>query len=624
MKKLTAIILLLCLMTSLLACSKKKDPATITTGPENPSEKPTDTTNTIVVPEYKDYGRGSVNFDTLFYLRPDIQSAVSSFDAITANVKNNTKSPAEIITDIRSLESTLSNIKSMCALSEINYAKDSSSEKWKSEHGYIGAYYPMLSQAVENLFIACADSEHREVYEKDYFGYSLEEYSHGSIYTDSVVALMQREAELENEYSSISPSTVEIVYKRTGTDKVFEGTVDKVKTELREYFANDESSYKAILILIDELYKQEFNKKAKNIFIELVRVRRDIADSLGYTSYSELAYKLMNYDYAPSDMLTLLSEIGNYISPVSSELDIEVFYSYFSTNFQPTVGRVSLINNLYEVYSEMGGDYADAYSYMLQHGLYDISEKQDNRFEGAFSTYIDKNSSPYIFMTNSGFVRDYTTLAHEFGHFLDSYVNYGAEDSLAMMEISSQALELLTLLKLKGHVHTPEYKYLEYFTVFNLLNDVILMQSFYSAFEHMVYALSKDEISEAKLEDLVDEAFELIYGIEARQDYSLSDVTITHTMLYPFYVESYVTSAFVSLDIFFAESNKTGASGDGFKLYEALINRGNQNLSFTERLESVGLDSPFSDGKVKSTADSIYYYVTGKRYYVKTSDLDAA
>jgi hypothetical protein len=95
-------------------------------------------------------------------------------------------------------------------------------------------------------------------------------------------------------------------------------------------------------------------------------------------------------------------------------------------------------------------------------------------------------------------------------------------------------------------------------------------------------------------------------------------------MLYPFYVESYVTSALVSLDIFFAESTKTGASGEGLKLYKALINRGSEQLSFTERLESVGLDSPFSDGKVKNTADIIYYYITGKKFYSEITDMNAA
>ena len=623
MKKLTAIILLLCILMGLMSACKRKRPTEDVTPTPNDPNKPTNTDPTVVVPTYKDYGRGTVDYEALFYVRPDIQSAIDSFDRISEAVTGNTKAPADIIAEIRSLESTLTNIKTMCALSEINYAKDSASEKWKNEHGYVGTYYPLLSQAVERLLVACAKSDYRETFERDYFGYSLEEYSDGGIYTDSVVALMQTEAELESKYSSLNHSNVEITYKRTGTDRIFKGTVDEVKAQLREYFANDDMSYASVLHLIENLYTQEFNKQATSIFVELVKVRRDIAAELGYSSYSELAYETMGYDYSPSDMISLLGDIREYFAPVASELDMEVFYNYFSTNYQPALKRVTLINTLYEVYSEMGGEYANAFSYMLQHGLYDISKKQENRFEGAFTTYIDKNASPFIFMTSSEFLRDYNTLSHEFGHFLDGYINYGSEESLAVMEISSQALELLTLLKIKGHIHTPEYKYLENLTIFSLINEVILTQGFYAAFEHAVYSLD-GEITKDRLESVANEAFRAVYGDGVPKNISLSDVTVTHTMLYPFYVESYVTSALVSLDIFFAESTKTGALGEGLKLYEALINRGSEQLSFAERLEAAGLDSPFSDGKVKNTADIIYYYITGKKFYSEISDMNAA
>ena len=84
-------------------------------------------------------------------------------------------------------------------------------------------------------------------------------------------------------------------------------------------------------------------------------------------------------------------------------------------------------------------------------------------------------------------------------------------------------------------------------------------------------------------------------------------------MVYPCYVESYVTSALVSLDIFFAEANETGT---GFALYEALVRRGESEMGFEERLESVGIDSPFLAGKVTETANAIFRYFTGYDYYL--------
>ena len=623
MKKLIAIILLICMLTSLAACKKDKDgekPSEDTedTSPDKNEQDPEDTSPTIVVPEYKDYGRGTVDFGSIIYTRPNIEAVIDSFEASTQSVTRNDKSVAEQIADLGALESPLSNVKTMCSMIEINRSKNSSIQFWIEEAAYVGEYYPLLTQAVENLLVACARSVNKTAFESDYFGYDLDEYENGGIYTDAVVSLMQRESELEDEYSSFSTATVEISYTRFGVAEPFKGTVDEVKAQLKQYFGNDTAAYSNALINVNNLYKQKLNELSKPIFIELIKVRRLIADELGYGSYTELAYENLGYDYSSEDMLALLGDVGNYVFTITDALTTEVFERYDPP--KTSVDTVTLINTLYTVYSDLGGTYKDAFSYMLQHGLYDISGKAENRYDGAFSTYLESNASPYIFITTSGNMSDYTVTAHEFGHFLDGYVNFGKEDSLSIMEVSSETMELLTLLRLKGILHNTEYKYLTYVTISNYLYEVLLAQSFYSAFEHMIYALDYNEITEDKLVAIMKEAHTFIYG-ESSVDLKLSDVIIPHTTLYPCYVESYVTSALVSLDIFFMENESRDS---GFALYEALINRTDKDLSFTERLEKTGIDSPFSNGKVEEISSEIYRYITGKDYSFSGSSENAA
>ena len=623
MKKLIAIILLICMLTSLAACKKDKDDEkpsedTEDTSPDKDEQDPEDTSPTIVVPEYKDYGRGTVDFGSIIYTRPNIEAVIDSFEASTQSVTRNDKSVAEQIADLRALESPLSNVKTMCSMIEINRSKNSSIQFWIEEAAYVGEYYPLLTQAVENLLVACARSVNKTAFESDYFGYDLDEYENGGIYTDAVVSLMQRESELEDEYSSFSTATVEISYTRFGVAEPFKGTVDEVKAQLKQYFGNDTAAYSNALINVNNLYKQKLNELSKPIFIELIKVRRLIADELGYGSYTELAYENLGYDYSSEDMLALLGDVGNYVFTITDALTTEVFERYDPP--KTSVDTVTLINTLYTVYSDLGGTYKDAFSYMLQHGLYDISGKTENRYDGAFSTYLESNASPYIFITTSGNMSDYTVTAHEFGHFLDGYVNFGKEDSLSIMEVSSETMELLTLLKLKGILHNTEYKYLTYVTISNYLYEVLLAQSFYSAFEHMIYALDYNEITEDKLVAIMKEAHTFIYG-ESSVELKLSDAIIPHTVLYPCYVESYVTSALVSLDIFFMENESRDS---GFALYEALINRTDKDLSFTERLEKAGIDSPFSSGKVEEISSEIYRYITGKDYSFSGSSENAA
>lgn len=626
MKKLLALLLLFSLIFSYTACSTKKNDNgnndTVTpddNGGDQGSTLPSGLT--IVVPEYKDYGRDTVDFDKLVYSRPNMQSLIDAFADVTAKIAGGENTVEADIASIRTLEVPLETVRAMYSLAQIYNNSDSSIEYWQKEYEYISTSYPRLTQAIEDLLVACARSEGKTAFEENYFGYSLDEYVNGGIYTDAVVALMAEEARLESEYSSLSTASVKIVYKGTDQNARWEGTVDEVIEKAREYYKNDDRKYETCLVAINEYYQAAREVMEQDILIELIKVRRLIADELGYTSYSVLAYDGMGYDYTASEMFALLSDIGKYVTPVLNDLYASVLQSYFISNKEPTVNSTVMINTLYEVYSGLGGDYKDAYSYMLQHGLYNISEYSSNRYSGAFTSYIDTNNSPFIFMTSSGFIDDYNTLAHEFGHFLDGYINYGDDASLAISEISSQGLELLTLTKLKNNVPAASYVYLEYYTMFTYLYNVLMTQSCYSAFEHMVYELEYDEITKDKLEELVDEAYVLIFG-EGTVNLDmvgLSHMTIAHTILYPFYVESYVTSGIVSLDIFFAESARTGNAGDGFALYEALIRRGNEELDFVAQLEAVGIDSPFSRSKIKEIADNVNFQIVGKHYY-KESD----
>ncbi len=633
MKKQISLFLVLCMLFSLFSCAAQNNGngaddgngnINDNTNGDSGKQEETNKTPTIVVPEYKDYERGSINFEELIYARPNLQAIIDAFETATLTVSENEKSVESQIEDIRALEDDLDDVVTMYSLAEIHKSRDSSVEYWQDEYEYISTNYPRLSQTVEDLLVACALSVHRQTFENDYFKYSLEKYVDGGIYTDEVVALMEEEARLEAEYSALGTSTVEITYNSTDSSINWEGTVDEVIALARVHYKDNNASFERVLTAINLLYEQARIKLEKPLYIELLKVRRLIADELKYNDYSALAYESLGYDYSSDQMRTLLKDLGVYTAPVASNLEYTVFDTYLSNNVQPTLDETVLINNLYEIYASLGGDYKDAYSYMLQHNLYNISKSDTNRFEGAFTTYIESNSSPYIFMTSSGFIRDYTTLSHEFGHFLDNYVNFGNDESLTVSEISSQALELLTMLKLKDKLKPTDYQYIEYYTIFSFLNSVLLSQSFYSAFEHLAYSLKYDEITEDELIKVVEDAFLMVFGMDISGYGDLSYVLLPHTILYPFYVESYVTSGIVSLDIFFMEDSGKGDKGEGFAAYETLLNRGGTELDFTERLEYSGLDSPFKAGKVKEISNNIYLRIVGKNYYKSLNNLENA
>ena len=625
MKRIISLILALTLIFLSSGCKKQVPPDNIPdddNGGENSQNQSTGTTQTtIVVPTYKDYGRDTVDFNNLTYSRPDLADAIARFEECAALVEANELSFDKQVEAIKALEAAYSSIESMYTLAQIYSKKDSSVEFWQDEYLYLSKGYPAFAKSVENLLVACSLSEHKSAFEEDYFGYNLDEYLDGGDYTDELVALLEEEAIKEAEYSSFSTATVNITYSSIGSFS-FSGTVDEVYKQAEEKFGKDSTQYKNATIVINELYKQKVKELATPIYVDLIKIRRLIADELGYDTYIDCAYENLGYDYSPEDMRELLKNVGAYIAPVADRLNSVTFTSYFQKNNQPRLSDVDLINALYSVYSGAGSELCDAYSYMLQHKLYDIAPSSQNRYGGAFTAYVEDNNSPFIFMSTTGFMQDYSTLAHEFGHFYDGYVNYGNGASLDLSEVSSQGLEYLTILRLRSKLKMVDYEYLEYLSMYTTLNAVLLEQSFYAAFEHKVYSLDYDEISVKGLSTAANEAFYDIYGNYPESGTNLLQyIIMPHTIIYPCYVESYVSSAIPALEIFFLESYRTGESGKGFEAYNTLIHRANDDVSFIEKLQEAGLSNPFEQDTVKNIANLIHYQILGKDYFTSADIL---
>jgi len=574
---------------------------------KEPDKKPVG--NNIVVPEYKDYGRDTVNFSELEYIRPSITSIVAELEAVTEAITANEKTFEEQLKLIEDMEEDYTNVLSAYTVSQICSYKNSSDTYWAEEYEYMTSNYPQFVSAIEDMMVAAAKSPHAELFEEQYFGEGLiEEYADGGIYTDEVVTLLEKEAELETQYTSLSTANVEIVYKGKTA------TYDEHMAEIELKYAPGSKEYIAAAESCAYYYQLKLQELGFEIYVELIKVRRSIADEMGLESYAEYGYEAMGHDYSEKEMMDFFDAVREYVFPTYTKLE-GVFSNYFMTNQDFKLDRVTLINTMYEMYGKLDTDIFDIYKYMLQHGLYDVNVESSGRFDGAFTSYIESNNSPYLFMTTTEYGKDFLTLSHEFGHFIDGYVNYNAETSLDLSEVSSQAFELISLLSLKDYMSEESYLYLMYYELESTIITII-DQAFISAFEHYVYQIEYSQINEETIGKAAIDAFKLVTGIDIEK-YNAKNLVIFHTIVYPFYVQSYATSLIPSLEIFIKEYNKAGS---GLEIYKNLVSREDNTLSFEENLALAGLSSPFKALTFENLMSEFYAIAIGCENYVD-SDL---
>ncbi len=607
---LTISMLLLCL-ASLCACQAPDDDSDDST---SEGEESSSYLEKIIFPEYKDYGRGAVNFSDVTYARPDITAIIASTKEITSIVEENTAPYQEQLAKVTELDNTAANLLTMRALTSIYVARDSSVEFWNEESNYITTNISSFSLELEKLLVACARSAHATSFESDFFGDGfIEKYKDGTKLTEELIALQADEAELVSQYNALSTDKIVINYNGA------EDTVQNILEYYESKYGVNSSEYTSISTVVLNLYQESYNTKSKEILIELIKVRRLIAEAGGYSNYIEYSYENRGVDYTPSEISGFISDISAYVLPVYIQLYSYVFYYYFLENEAPEVTFDTVINNVGTAIKDMDEDYYDIYSFMLQHRLFDINTESENRQSGAFTVYLNKYDAPFIFMTGSEDIGDYSTLVHEFGHFIDMYTNDGELSDIDIAEIFSQALELLALDSMSDIIGYEYKTYLTYSALKDAL-ETLVYQGFYARIEEGMYRLAFNQINEDSINSIIVNAAEE-FMINTSAVYKIEHILIPHFFTSPVYVHSYCTSVIPALEIYFMEKENIGS---GFEAYEKILVREGEEIGFLELLERAELTSPFEKGHLRDIADKIHYDVLGSHYYQQSSPMQPA
>ena len=547
-KRIFLSVILLALLATLCGCND--------TGTIIPTEdEPTDTVQ-LIIPDSDDLGRGTLSYGELEYSYPDTAALISGLTRVRVAIEKNESDFSELLEMIREMEPLYTDFLTAYSYLSIETAKDLTREPYATDYARILEEYPAVLDKIEEMSVAAATSPHAALFESEYFGDGfIEEYENGEKYTDAVAALLTEEAALEAQYATAS------------------------EEELSE------------------------------LLVSLIKVRRLIADEMGYSDYSEYAYEQLGHGYSTEDMLGLTDMVAEIALPIYQRLYHLAFKNFFAKYDVPKIPTAKMMNTLGSVYADMDEELSRAYGYMLHYGLFDIGGNAAGRRDGAFTVYLHGNASPFVFMTCEGNGSDYATLAHEFGHFNDMLENDGSRGSLDLEETASIGLELLTVMKMRDHLSAPEYKHLYYTAMQNALITLIT-QSAFAKFEHYAYALAYQDITEERLTELLVKATTEM-GLNPDYYSDLDAIAIPHVVLYPLYVQSYVTSTLVALDICFGEAD---ASGVGVSAYYALLKE-QSGEPLAEQLFEAKLASPFSQETVKDLCDRVYFSIIGAHYF---------
>ncbi len=520
-----------------------------------------------------------VPFSEMEYVRPDTEALYADFDSLIGLAKSETDADL-LLERYYKVFSQYISFYTMDTLANLHNSLDTTDPYYQAEYDFCEAETPTVEEKLEELNKAFAASPSRKALESKYFGRGyFRQYDDYEVYTNpDYLRLSQEENALLSEYRDLT-SDIQVRYR-------------DVTKSLDDWL--ESSDYEEYLGALKAYYEQ-YNASVGDVFVRLVKVRQQLAEALDYEDYASYSFEVSyTRDYLPEEGTEFLQGIRKYLVPLLAKAYRSSAYS----NYYPAYASEEKVMKMVESAAKtLGGSVWDAFRFMQKYQLCDIG-KSAKKTEASFQTYIYDYEAPFVFVNAENNSSDYTTFAHEFGHFSEAFYNYGANEDLETAETFSQAMEFLALcyndvLSEKQTESMLQHKLVEALETF-------VYQGAYADFERRVYALEPEKIDVETVNGIFRQCCK-DYGIyENGLDfyYSKGWIDVIHFFEVPYYIISYCVSAETSLQVYQLEAEEAGAGVDA---YFRLLDR-DYSAGVQEVMQDAGLENPFRDQVLEETA----------------------
>jgi M3 family oligoendopeptidase len=555
-------------------------------------------------------------FKDYTYVRPNMDELKAAVSALIEKFKGaqSVEEQSEVITEINKYRNTFA---TMANLVYIRASIDTNDEYYQKERDYFDEVEPMAEEIVFDYYKALVASKFRTELEEKW-GTQLFALAEDQIkgFSPAIIELMQQENKLVSEYNKLVASAqIEFDGKTLTLAQLApyaESTDRAVRKAARETSAN---------------FFAENVEKFDSIFDQLVKLRHQIATTLGYKNYVELGYINMNrVDYNAEMVSKFRDQVRDYIVPVATKLyerqakriGVEGDFKFYDEGLNFLTGNATpqgspewIVENGKKMYEELSPETGEFFNYMIDNELMDLVAKKGKE-SGGYCTFIDDYNSPFIFSNFNGTSGDIDVLTHEAGHAFQVYSsrNIGIPEYLwptyESAEIHSMSMEFFTWPWMEHFFkeQTDKYK-------FTHLSSGLLFLPYGVAvdeFQHVIY--ENPEMTPAERKAAWKEIEEKYLPHRDYDGHSYLESGAFwqrqgHIYASPFYYIDYTLAQICAFQ-FWKRSRENFE--DAWKDYVHLCGLGG-SLSFTKLVEAAGLISPFESGCVESVIGTIEEYL---------------
>lgn len=210
------------------------------------------------------------------------------------------------------------------------------------------------------------------------------------------------------------------------------------------------------------LDKEQLNK----LFAELVEKRNQEALNAGFSNYRDFRFKeLGRFDYTKEDCMAFHEAVKLHIRPLvniilqkkKEKLELDTLRPWDTEAepegtlaLQPFKTSEELIQKSIECFAKLRPFFGDCLTRMNALKHLDL-ESRKGKAPGGYNCPLAETGAPFIFMNAAGQMQDLTTMVHEGGHAVHSFLSHPLpltgfkEYPMEIAEVASMAMELFSM-----------------------------------------------------------------------------------------------------------------------------------------------------------------------------------
>ncbi|MEI5905922.1 M3 family oligoendopeptidase [Bacillus spongiae] len=552
-----------------------------------------------------------MSFQDYTYKRPDIEKIKAVFhDSLTAfQLASSVEEQIEAMEQINFIRNEFDTMLNVCYIRHSIQTEDSF---YQQEQEFMDEVQPEIEELTSKYYKALVSSKFRSELENKW-GAQLFRLAETQLKTFSseVIPLLQKENKLSSEYTKLIASA-----------KIMFNGEEMTLSQLQPYSQSSNREVRQKASLARTKFFIDNESKIDSLFDELVKIRHQIATTLGYQNFVELGYyRMARTDYSPKMVEKFRNEVHHHVVPLVSALKgrqqkrigvnklkyYDEHYKFKSGNADPKGPPKWIIEKGRKMYNELSKETSEFFNFMIDNDLMDLEAKKGKAM-GGYCTYIENYKAPFIFSNFNGTAGDIDVLTHEAGHAFQVYCSRDVNipeyiwPTYEACEIHSMSMEFLTWpwMELFFEEETDKYKYTH-------LSEALIFIPYGVAvdeFQHFVYENPTVTPLERKLKWREIEKKYLPHRDYDGEEY-LENGGFWHRQGHifnsPFYYIDYTLAQVCAFQFWkLSQENQQ----DAWEKYLYLCKLGGR-YSFTDLLEKTSLLSPFDEGNMTTVIKPI-------------------